>query len=284
MRICDALHRATERLQSAGIPDAQREAELLLAACLRRERAWMLAHSEKPLQAREQRRLMRWLARRARREPLAYITHRRWFYGIEFYIARGVLIPRPETELLVEVFLSWTRSWGQGGVLIDAGTGSGCIAAACLLNAPSWRAIGIDRSRRALRIAARNRARLRLSNRWLLVQADWLNALRPASVDAVLSNPPYVLPSEWVRLEPEITRYEPRRALRVPRADPLRPYRRLAWQAFEVLKPGGLLAFETSPTLAEGVQALLTRHGYQQIHVHSDLADQPRVVSARKPS
>jgi len=283
MHLSDALHQAIEQLQAAGVPDARREAELLLAACLRRERAWVLAHPEKRLQGRELRCLRRWLARRARREPLAYITHRRWFYGIEFYIARGVLIPRPETELLVEVFLHWARSHAGMGILVDAGTGSGCIAAACLRNAPGWRAIGIDRSRRALRIAKRNRDRLGLNARWLLVQADWLTALRPASVDAVLANPPYVLPQEEAYLEPEITRYEPKRALFLPRTAPLRPYRQLIQQAAVVLKPGGLLALETSPALVEQVHTLLTQHDYVAIQVRADLAGNPRVVSACSP-
>ena len=254
MRIGDALHQARQQLEAAGVPDALREAELLLAACLRRERV--------------------------RGEPLAYITHRRWFYGIEFYVARGVLIPRPETELLVEVFLCWARGYANGGVLVDAGTGSGCVAAACLLNAPCWQGIGIDRSRRALRIAMRNRARLGLSDRWLLLQGDWLTALCPLSTDAVLANPPYILPQEWAHLEPEITHYEPKRALLLPRADPLRPYRQLIRQASVVLKPGGLLALETSPTLVEAVHTMLVQHGYREIQVQADLAGHPRVVSA----
>ncbi len=280
MRIGEALHFATQHLSSAGIPDARREAELLLADCLRKERAWVIAHPERPLTARERRRLTRWLARRAKCEPLAYITHRAWFYGVEFYVARGVLIPRPETELLVEVFLRWATAHGGAGVVVDAGTGSGCIVAVCLRNAPNWRGIGIDCSRRALCVAARNRARLGLGDRWLLVQADWLRGLRPMSVDAVLANPPYVLPEEWVHLQPEITHYEPRRALLVPRSDPLRPYRTLAQQAQTVLKHGGLLALETGPALVQAVCALLAQGGYSAIQVHHDLAGCPRVVSA----
>ncbi len=283
MRVGEALQEAAGRLAAAGIPDAGREAELLLAACLRRDRAWLHAHPEQVLQPAEQRRWERWLTRRARREPLAYITHRRWFYGIELTVARGVLIPRPETELLVERFLRWAAERGTAGVLVDAGTGSGCIAAACLLNAPHWCGIGIDRSRRALRIAARNRARLGLCRRWLLVQADWLTALRPFSVDAVLANPPYVLPDEWAHLAPEITRYEPKRALLLPRREPLQPYRQLIRQARQVLKPNSVLILETSPTLADLVAALLAQHGYRQIQIDADLAGLPRVVSAVRP-
>jgi len=148
---------------------------------------------------------------------------------------------------------------------VDAGTGSGCIALACLLNAPGWRAVGIDRSRRALRIAARNRDHYGLRHRWLLLQADWLTPLRPASVDVILANPPYVLPYEWDMLQPEIRRYEPKRALLVPQTDPLRAYRQLVQGAAIALKPGGWLALETSLTLAERVRDLLAQHGYRPI-------------------
>jgi len=275
-RIHDALQQATQQLQVAGIPEPRREAELLLAACLKRERAWLLAHPEWQLNEREARQFERWLARRARREPLAYITHQRWFYGIQLYVARGALIPRPETEQLVELFLQRTRTTPQG-VLVDAGTGSGCIALACLLNAPGWRAVGIDRSRRALRIAARNRDRYALHHRWLLLQAHWLTPLRPASVDVILANPPYVMPHEWDTLQPEISRYEPKRALRAPRADPLRPCRQLMQQAAVALKPGGWLAMETSRTLAERVRDLLVQHGYQPLE-----SGQPYIVGGER--
>ncbi len=264
-------------MQVAGIPEPRREAELLLAACLKRERAWLLAHPEWELNAREWRRFTRWLARRAKREPLAYITHQRWFYGIPLYVARGALIPRPETEQLVELFLHYARQ-NPTGILVDAGTGSGCIALACLLNAPGWRAVGIDRSRRALRIAARNRARYELHHRWLLLQADWLTPLRPVCVDVILANPPYVLPHEWHTLQPEITRYEPKRALLVPQADPLHPYRQLIQQAAVALKPGGWLALETSLTLAERVRDLLAQHGYRPIET-----GQPYIVGGALP-
>jgi release factor glutamine methyltransferase len=271
-RIHDALQQATQRLQEAGISEPRREAELLLAACLKRERAWLLAHPEWQLRARELRRFERWLARRAKREPLAYITHQRWFYGIPLYVARGALIPRPETEQLVELFLHYARQ-NPVGILVDAGTGSGCIALACLLNAPGWRAIGIDRSRRALRIAARNRDRYGLNHRWLLLHADWLTPLQPASVDVILANPPYVLPHEWETLQPEITRYEPKRALLVPQADPLCAYRQLVQQAAVALKPSGWLAMETSLTLADSVRDLLAQQGYRPIET-----EQPSIV------
>ncbi|MCX7926016.1 MAG: peptide chain release factor N(5)-glutamine methyltransferase [Fimbriimonadales bacterium] len=322
-----ALSWAQVELQNAGIPDARREAEILLAACLNWERARLIAHPEIPLDDRQQRRFACWIRRRARREPLAYITRRAWFYGLKLTVGRGVLIPRPETELLVGVFLEWAaqaltppaplshcvgegginsplprsgrgaggegipnptsqRGRGAGGkripILVDAGVGSGAIAIACLKNAPEWLGVGIDRSRRALRIAQMNRRTQGLDTRLLLLQGDWLGMLRPHSADAVLSNPPYVLPEEWDTLQPEIVLYEPRTALLVPADDPLQPYRRIAQDARQVLRSHGLLAFETSPRLAPLLAEHLPRWGFPSPHIQRDYSGVERVVYATR--
>ncbi len=284
MNIEQALRLAREQLFAAGVPDAEREAWVLLGALLNQSRAWVMAHSEFVLSPALQRKLAHWLRRRARREPLAYITHRRWFYGLELEIRRGMLVPRPETELLVERFVQWATSIecslprNQGGVLVDAGIGSGAIAVACLVHLPYWQGIGTDYNIRALRIAQRNRARFGLTERLLLARMHWLSGLRPHSAHAVLSNPPYVLPDEWDALEPEIRCWEPRSALLVPAKDPLRPYRELAVQATQVLAAGGLLLVETSPRLAPKVQTLLEHTGYRQVRTYNDLAGHLRFV------
>ncbi len=284
MRIEQALQFAREQLAEAEVPNAEREAWVLLSALLNQPRAWVMAHPEFVLSPAFQRKLTRWLQRRARREPLAYITHRRWFYGLELEIRRGVLVPRPETELLVERFVQWATSIecplgrGQGGVLVDAGVGSGAIAVASLVHLPHWQGIGTDISPKALRVAQLNRARFRLGERLLLTRMRWLSGLRPQSAHAVLSNPPYVLPDEWDALEPEIRLWEPRTALLVPAKDPLRPYRVLATQATQVLIAGGLLLLETSPRLAPEVQTLLENTGYRQVRASRDLAGHLRLV------
>lgn len=280
MTVGDALVWAQGMLQGADVADARREAEILLAACLGWERAKLIAHPEAVLAERQLRRFECWVRRRARREPLAYITRRAWFYGLELTVGRGALIPRPETELLVELFLEWA-AWGEGvPILVDAGTGSGAIAIACLKHAPQWLGVGIDRSRRALHIAQINRRKLRLETRLMLVQGDWLAGLRPRSVNAVLSNPPYVLPDEWDALQPEIARYEPRAALLVPAEDPLLPYRRIAQDAARVLRSPGLLAFETSPRLAPLLMEQLPRWGFPNPQVRRDYSGVERVVYA----
>jgi release factor glutamine methyltransferase len=311
MTVGEAIAWVGSRLQAAGLSEPQREAQALVAACLGWERARLVAHPEARLSALQARRLERWARRRAQREPLAYLTRRAWFYGLELIVGRGALIPRPETELLVEVFLGWARGsltpdpsptqWERGAnfplarfagegdtggegngspVLVDVGTGTGAIALACLRHALHWLGIGVERSRRALRWAQANRRRLGLESRLLLIQGDWLRGLRTGSVDAVLSNPPYVLPDEWDALQPEITRYEPKGALLTPADDPLRPYRRLVRGARHALRAGGLLAFETSPRLAPLLAEQLPAWGFPQPRVVCDYAGAMRVVWA----
>lgn len=284
MVVGELLARAQEQLRAAGIDEARREAEILLAACLGWERAHLTAYPEHPLMERQQRRFEYWVRRRARREPIPYIARRVWFYGLELTMGRGVLIPRPETELLVELFLEW--STGRVGadcdtpILIDAGVGSGAIAIACLKHAPLWSGVGIDCSGRALQIARINRRRNGLESRLSLIQSDWLSALRPRVAHAVLSNPPYVLPDEWDTLPPEVARYEPRRALLVPPDDPLRLYRHIALDAQRVLVPSGLLAFETSPRLAPLIAEQLPRWGFKNPQIRRDYSNRERVVYA----
>jgi release factor glutamine methyltransferase len=310
MTVREAIAWVGARLQAAGLSEPLREAQALIAACLGWERARLIAYPNARLSAQQARRLHSWVRRRAAREPLAYLTRRAWFYGLELTVGRGALIPRPETELLVEAFLGWAANLppslrfpplregnlssvvppaSRGNlkegvhrlpVLVDAGTGTGAIALACLTNAPHWRGIGIDRSRRALRWAQANRRALGLQSRLMLVQGDWLRGLRTAAVDAVLSNPPYVLPDEWDALQPEITRYEPKGALLVPADDPLRPYRRIAQGAHRALRLGGLLAFETSPRLAPLLAEQLPAWGFPSPHIVRDYAGNARVVWA----
>lgn len=287
MTLQQALQEAQRWLAESGVPEPQREAWILLSALLHQPRAWVMAHPDACLTPSQCRKLLGWLRRRAQREPLPYITHRRWFYGLELVIRRGVLIPRPETELLVERFLEWARSelalpQEATPILVDAGTGSGAIAVACLMNTPDWLGIGVDRSLRALRVAERNCRKFGLQSKLLLAQMDWLSAVRPESVHAVLSNPPYVLPDEWDRLQPEITRWEPKTALLAPQDNPLLPYQTLAQQAMHVLTRDGLLLVETSPRLADSVRDLLKDCGYRQVRIHTDLAGQPRAVEGRK--
>ncbi len=280
VRVDEAIAHTYEVLKQAGIEEPLREAYLLVSECLHRERAWVMAHPEAPLTATEQRRLHRWLRRRAQREPLAYLSRHRWFYGLNLLVGHGVLIPRPETETLVEVFLDWARTYDtrENPLLVDVGVGSGALLVACLAHAPEWRGVGTEVSPKALQITKRNIKKFALSERAWLVRTRWLDGLQPLCADAVVSNPPYVVADEWAQLAPEIRNWEPREALLVPTEDPLHSYRALSAGAEQVLKPRGLLAVETSPRLAPEVVALLEGAGYEKIQVVPDLAGFPRVV------
>lgn len=209
-------------------------------------------------------------------EPAAYLTGERWFYGMRFEAGPGVLIPRPETELLVELFKA--LAMGKEGLVVDAGTGSGCALAGALSVAPGWRGIGIDASAIALEYARRNLARF--EGRVELICSDWREYRGGA--DAVLSNPPYVSLSEYEDLSESIRLYEPREALAAG-IDGLDAVRELAPWALGVLRPGGLFACEIGA--AQGPQALeiVSGAGFADVRLHQDLAGLDRAVSAFLP-
>lgn len=276
----EALLWSRGELERSGVEEPEREGWLLLAALLQVDRAYLMAHPDTAIPNEALRRLRRWVRRRAKREPLAYITHSRWFYGLKFYVGKGVLIPRPETETLVEAFLNrqQTQQWQEPPVLVDVGTGSGCIAIACLNNAPHWHGIGLDVSARALRIARINRKRHSLTSRLRLSQSEWLQEVPDRSVNAVLSNPPYVTREEWKQLPPEIRDWEPENALVADEGDGLSAYRVLAVQAKRVLKPGGLFALEIGAAQSEAVAMILKDEGWKEIEIVPDLQGLPRVI------
>jgi len=277
----EALQWSTGQLGKTGTEEPDRESLILLAAQLQVSRAYLMAHPEEKVPDELFRRFQGWVRRRLRQEPLAYILRSRWFYGLEFYVAKGVLIPRPETETLVEIFLRWqqAQSWRETPVLADVGTGSGCVAIACLINAPGWHGVGLDSSLRALNIARINRRRHHLTRRLRFMQSDWLHGLPDRSVDAVLSNPPYVKREEWEQLPPEIRDWEPENALVADEGDGLSAYRQLAVQAKRVLRPGGLLALEMGAAHAEMVSMILGAEGWQEIRTELDLQKLPRVIT-----
>lgn len=290
--IADAQIWATQLLTKAGVERAARESEILLADCMRADRIYLMARPERVMDRESWEQFQGWVERRAQREPLAYITGKRWFYGLELTVAPGALIPRPETELLVECFLNWQSTkpfplvhngnltegvHQETPCLLDAGTGSGCIAIACLLNAPRWQGIGIDSSSDALEIARLNRERYGLSKRLELQCASWLETIEPHSIDALLSNPPYVRYEEWETLEPEVRDWEPLDALVADRQDPLRAYRELIEGAKHALKPEGLIAFEVGVSTAQEVAQIMAARGFT-LQVEHDLQGLPRVI------
>lgn len=253
-----AVAQAAERLAGCGIADARLEAEVLARHALGYDRAAYFAALREPLDAARQARIERLVGRRAQGEPLAYITGHREFYGLDFIVNPAVLIPRQETELLVDKALEWAASWaaerGHNAPLVaDVGTGSGAIAVALACVLPRARVCAIDASAAALAVADRNRRRHGVAERVALLQGDLLTALKPG-VDVVVSNPPYIASALLSGLPREVRR-EPALALDGGQ-DGLRLTRRLIAQAARRLNRGGLLLAEIAPEQAEAALGL----------------------------
>ncbi|HEU0121950.1 MAG TPA: peptide chain release factor N(5)-glutamine methyltransferase [Bryobacteraceae bacterium] len=273
MTLKAAVAQGEKLLNDSGVPAARLTAEVLLAHALRQERVYLISHSGDELGDTARIHFGRYLHERVQGKPTQYVTRRQEFYGRVFYVAPGVLIPRPETELLVETLVTRLQ---PGQRVLDVGVGSGCICATLALETRA-QLFGTDISADALRIAARNVDTLRAPV--LLAQGDLVQAFAPASLDAVVSNPPYVPESDRATLAPEVREWEPEGALFAGR-DGLDAYRRLVPDAARVLRPGGLLAFEFGFGQSPAIQELLRE--WDGVEVHSDLAGIPRFALARR--
>jgi len=271
---------ATRRLSAAGIPDdeSRREARLLLGHALGLTPEVLRMHSEREVDAGDAARFEEVVSRRAAREPLAYIVGRREFYGLTFAVTPAVLIPRPETEFVVEAALA-----AAPATVLDVGTGSGCIAIAIAASLPGATVYAIDLSEEALEVARRNAERIGVADRVMFLHGDLLTPVRDsAPFDVIASNPPYIAPEEIERLEPEVRDWEPRLALGThPNA--LHVYRRLAAEAPPLLAPGGRLIVEVGQGQADDVLRLWQEAGLTETRSIPDLAGIERVVTGRRP-
>ncbi|MCO6450863.1 MAG: peptide chain release factor N(5)-glutamine methyltransferase [Caldilineales bacterium] len=274
----ETLRNAIAALQAAGVDSPRLDAELLLAHALNQSRAFVIAHPDSPLSVEQQTHFGRLLARRITREPLAYITGRRWFFGLEFEVTPAVLTPRPETEMLVEAALDWLGSRPlPSPSLIDVGTGSGAIAISVAANTPTdVRILASDISTGALAVARRNADRL-APGRIHFLHSDLLAAL-DESVDLILANLPYVAADQAADLMPEVRDHEPAGALFSENRG-LAHIERLITQASDHLKPGGALMLEIGYDQGQRVQSLArTTFPQAAINLHHDLAGLDRMV------
>ncbi|HKB51767.1 MAG TPA: peptide chain release factor N(5)-glutamine methyltransferase [Solirubrobacterales bacterium] len=278
----EALGGAADALAAMGVETPRLDAELLLAEATGWSRARMATEPELGVPAPAARRFGEMVRRRLRREPVAYILGRKGFRSIELTVDRRVLIPRPETELLVELALEL----GPRRVL-DIGTGSGAIALAIAGELPSCEVIATDASRAALEVASANAARLGLAERVKLVEATLPPGLD--ELDLIVANLPYVAESEWGDLEPEVTKWEPRQAL-LAGADGLDAIRGLLADRGRLLLPkaqqkttaGLVLALEVGEGQAGAVAELMRGAGFGAIETRADLAGILRVVIGRR--
>lgn len=276
-------------LETNGIEDARLCAEILLAHALACKRIELYARFEESPSA-EKRAVFRELVRGAgEHKPIAYLVGHKEFYSLDFLVTPDVLIPRPETELLVERVLAWLKQrTPEAWNLLDVGTGSGCIAVTICKRVAEVRAVATDISDAALAVAARNAAKHGVTDRLRLLTADMLdlpaNAKPEGGFDVIVSNPPYVATADRDKLPENVRRYEPEVAL-FAGDDGLLAYRRIAEGARQVLKPGGLLIVEVGYGQADAVADLLQQEGgLTLLGCHCDLARIERALEFTLPA
>ena len=285
-----ALISCTEHLEQSGADAPRLSAELLLAKALRLDRNTLLKRlllePESPLPETVLREFARLTARRAAGEPAAYILGRKEFYGREFTVTSDTLIPRPETELLVDFALEYARSpaiaeAGTAPRFADFGTGTGCIAVTLALELPGWHGLAVERSPAALRVARTNALRLGAEKLCFTLADFRMPPVPPASLDLLVSNPPYVSEAEYRTISREVCAFEPKSAL-VPcsgsaGSSGLEDAEALIDLARALLKPGGLLLMEIGCT--QGPTLLSRLQDWSGARLHKDLASLDRVIS-----
>ncbi len=282
MTILEALAAATATLAKAGVPDPSLDAEALLRHVTGWDRATVLVQPRQSLDAGQESRFLALVEERSRRRPLQHLLGTQAFWRHDFRVTPDVLIPRPETEVLVEAAIQRLRPLDEP-TIVDVGTGSGCIALSLAAELPLAVVHGVDVSASALSVARDNAERLGLSGRVTWHQGDLLSpvlALRDR-INMIVSNPPYVDRADAPSLAPEVRDHEPPLAL-FPPGDAYAVYRRLIPEALPLLAPGGWLLLEVGQHMSEGVSALCNDAGLEVQAVLPDLQSIPRVVVARR--
>jgi release factor glutamine methyltransferase len=285
LSIAEATLEATQVLRRAGVPEARREAASLMAHVIGRDRTYLITHAEQAVSPSDARRFDEYVERRAQGEPLQYITGHQEFFNLDFEVTPAVLIPRPETELLVETALRLLDTGGDAPTrLCDVGTGSGCIGITILHERPQAQGVGLDISEAALRVAARNASRHQVRERLSLVASDCfaaLDARAPAPFTMIVSNPPYVAEEALAGLQREVREHEPRVAL-TSGSDGLDVIRRLFIDAPRFLASGGHLLMEIGFDQHAAVEELIDPQTWELLDIHHDLQGIPRTVAVRK--
>jgi release factor glutamine methyltransferase len=293
------LKQGIEQLRAAQVPSYTLAAELLLIHVVGRDRTWLYTHPEETISPEAASSYFALLQRRARGEPTQHLTGKQEFWGLEFEVTPDVLIPRPETEHLIEVALDRLavrelhagrapQLKGENVTLVDVGTGSGCIAIALAKELPAATVFATDISKPALGVAHRNALRLGFDNRIHFLESNLLERFSslathhsPPLFDLIISNPPYVSRRESEVLPIEVREHEPHAAL-FGGEEGYELYGALIPQAAQQLRPGGLLVLELGYNSLPAVEPLLDRSVWTNIGVTNDLAGIPRVLSAER--
>lgn len=274
----ELLEQGKEQLKQGGIQEYQLDAWLLLEHVFQISKSWYYVHEIEETDTEKAAQYETLIQRRKNHVPLQQITEEGYFYGMKFYVNQHVLIPRQDTEILVEEVLKLCKKlWNQDEKhlqILDLCTGSGCILLSILANLQQAEGTGVDLSLEALEVAKRNARELEISAKWL--HSDLFEQVE-GNYDVVVSNPPYIRTSVIEELMEEVRLYEPRMALD-GKEDGLYFYRKIIKETKGYLKPGGVLAFEIGYDQGEAVSTLMENQGYEQIQVVQDLAGLDRCV------
>ena len=272
----DPVAEGAARLREAGVDNPRLDARLLFECAKAVEASAMLAKGRLPDI------FASLIARRASREPLAYITGAKEFWSLDFSVGPGVLIPRPDSETLIETALRLYPDKAAPLAILDLGTGSGCLLIAALTEFPNAHGVGIDSSPEALAWARRNVAAHHLEDRASLIETGWLEEASPG-FDLILANPPYIPTADIAGLAPEVAGHEPRTALDGG-SDGLSAYRELAPRIARLLAPSGRALLEIGQGQGDAVATLLAAAGLEVPGIYPDLAGIPRAVVAKRGS
>jgi release factor glutamine methyltransferase len=280
--IATAILEATRLLQESGIPEPRLEAGWLLENMLGRDRAFLITHADTILTEEQLTKFQSQVQRRAGGEPAQYITGHQEFFGLDFEVSPDVLIPRPETEFLVESALELMSASQSTYMICDVGTGSGCIPISLLHERQNAAAVAVDLSNAAVGLAARNARKHSVAHRINFLVADGLSAfVKRSYFDLIVSNPPYITDSEWDGLQREVREHEPRLAL-TSGSDGLEMVRRLLIETPNYLISGGHFVFEIGFNQRAAVEALIDGKVWEVVSFREDLQGIPRTVVLRK--
>lgn len=280
------MKKSADFLAERGTETPRLDAEVLLAHGLKVRRIDLYLQHDRPLAEAELSSLRTLIVERGRGVPVAHLTGEREFFSLPFHVTPSVLVPRPDTERLVEVAIEALKG-AEAPRFMDVGTGAGCIAVAVLVAIPTATAIATDIDEAALQVAEKNARRNKVDERLACACGSYLDPLKGTNdwgrLDAVLSNPPYIVRGDPT-LHPDVAAHEPARALYVSGADPLEPAREIASAAIDALKPGGFLAIEVGAGHASAAEAMLGALGFSGVLSAIDGGGIARVVHGRKPA
>lgn len=282
MNIGEAVRLAISKLNDSGVAEASREAASIVEFALSRDRTFLIAHPEYNLSADELTIFESALSRRSNREPLQYITEHREFFGLDFNVSPAVLIPRPETEILVERALEILAEI-ENPKFIELGIGSGCISISVLHSAPTASSFAVDISCSAIEIASANAVKHGVESRLEIIESDLFDRVEPQKFDLVVSNPPYIPDRDICSLQPEVRVYEPLSAL-AGGPDGLDIVRRIVKESPDFLKPGGYLLIEIGYGQYRDVADIFEAEIWPEVGFLYDLQQIPRIVVAKLAS